>query len=180
MKRAVKFLLNFFLTIIVFGAILSALYYINNIFKIFDLPINQIKSQLNDVNKVFFTQLAVGLSAGTLLLLIIILIFPFFTKKINTKEYLKNIILGVIASFVFYISQTIYQYFEKFGKFYAIISIISAALITFLIVEFMSLTFNSERKEVEFRTAVLGCIASGLIFSIVLNTALLFMNYYKF
>lgn len=180
MKRAVSFFLKFFLTIIIFGAILFALYFINNTFKIYDIPINQIKSQLNEVNKVFFTRLAAGITVGTILLLIFIFIFPFFTKKINTKEYLKNIMLGVIASFVFFISQTIYQYFEKFGKFYAIVSILVAALITFLIVEFMSLTFNSERREIEFRTAVLGCIASGLIFSIVLNVVLLVMNNYKF
>ena len=172
MKKVLKFILS----IIIIGAILFAFYIINNTFKIINIPINQIKNQLNEINKVFFKQLVTGITVGTILLLIFIFIFPLFTKKINTKEYLKNIILGVIASFVFFISQTIYQYFEKFGKFYAVVPIVTAAIVTFLIVEIMSMPFNSERKEIEFRTAVLGCISSGLIFGIVLNVVFLIIK----
>jgi hypothetical protein len=43
----------------------------------------------------------------------------------------------------------------------------------------MPLAFKSEKKEVEFRTAILGSIASGLIFSIVLNLTVIAINYFK-
>src|SRR5208283_5889669 len=120
---------------IIISTILLALYYISK-----------------DESNVFFIQLAAGITVGTILLLIFIFIFPLLTKKVNTKDYLKSIILGIIASFAFFISQTIYQYFEKLGKFYMIISILAVTIITFIIIEIMPLAFKSERKEVEFRT----------------------------
>jgi hypothetical protein len=174
MKKIVKFIL----TIIIFGVILFALYFINNIFKIINIPVNQIEFKLIEVNNLFFIQIAAGVTVGTILLLIFIFILPFFTKKINTKEYIKNIILGVIASFVFFLSNTVYQYFEKFGKFYVLIAITVTVIVSFLIIELMTMTFNSEKKGIEFRTAVLGCIASGLIFGIVLNLVLLLFHHY--
>jgi TRAP-type uncharacterized transport system fused permease subunit len=162
MKRAASFISKLILKTIILSAILFALYYISK-----------------DESNVFFMQLVTGITVGTILLLIFIFIFPLFTKKVDTKYYLKNIILGIIASFVFYISQTIYQYFEKLGKFYMIISILTVTIIVFIIIEIMPLAFKSEKKEVEFRTAILGCIASGLIFSIVLNLTFIAMDYFK-
>lgn len=170
--------INFILTIIILGVILFALYFINNTFKIINVPVNQIEFKLKEVNNLFFMQIAAGVTVGTILLLIFIFILPFFTKRINTKEYIKNIILGVIASFVFFISNTVYQYFEKFGKFYKIAAIVVTVLATFLIIELMSMTFKSQEKGIGFRTAVLGCIASGLIFGIVLNLVLLIFKHF--
>jgi len=154
--------LKLILKTIIISTILLALYYISK-----------------DESNVFFIQLAAGITVGTILILIFIFIFPLFTKKVNTIIYLKNIILGIIASFVFYISQTIYQYFEKLGKFYMIISILTVTIIVFIIIEIMPLAFKSEKKEVEFRTAILGCIASGLIFSIILNLTFIAIDYFK-
>ena len=162
MKRAANFILKLILKTIIISTILLALYYISK-----------------DESNVFFIQLAAGITVGTILLLIFIFIFPLFTKKVNTKDYLKSIILGIIASFAFFISQTIYQYFEKLGKFYMIISILAVTIITFIIIEIMPLAFKSERKEVEFRTSILGSVASGLIFGIVLNLTFVAIDYFK-
>ena len=159
MKRAASFIPKLIFKAIILSAILFALYYISM-----------------DQSNIFFIQLATGITVGTILLLIFIFIFPLFTKKVDTKYYLKNINLGIIASFVFFVSQTIYQYFEKF---YMIISILAVAIIVFIIIEIMPLAFKSEKKEVEFRTAILGCIASGLIFSIVLNLTFIAIDYFK-
>ncbi len=176
MKKAANFIEKLIFKTLILSAILFALYYLNYVFKIWHVPLYQIESRINDVNNVFFKQLAAGLTVGTILILIFIFFFPLFTKKVNTKEYLKNILLGIIASFVFFISQAIYQYFEKFGKFYMLMSILAVTIIAFVIIEIMSLTFKSERKEVEFRTSILGCIASGLIFGIVLNLTFIAMG----
>ena len=179
MKRAARFISKLIFKTLILSAILVALYQIYKVLKIWHVPLFQIESKIKDVNNVFFTQLAAGITVGTILLLIFVFIFPLFTKKVNTKEYLRNIILGIIASFVFYISQTIYQYFEKFGKFYMIISILAVTIITLIIIEIMSLTFKSSKKEVAFRTSILGCIASGLIFGIVLHLTFIAMDYFK-
>jgi hypothetical protein len=179
MKKAGNFLLKLTVTMLIAVLVIFILFFLNRQFKVVDLPINEIQTELKEVNSVLFVQLVTGISVGTALLLIFIFILPLFTKKINTKEYLKNIILGVIASFVFYVSQTIYHYFERFGKFYMAVSVAATVVVTFIIVEIMSLTFQSERKEIEFRTAILGCIASGLIFSVVLNIVLMVMDYFK-
>ena len=162
MKKIKKFISKHIFKAIILAVILLVLYHANK-----------------DVNDVFFMKLAAGISVGTILILLFIFIFPLFTKKVNTKEYLKNIILGIIASFVFYISQTIYQYFEKFGRYYMIISILAVTIITFIIIEIMLLAFQSERKEVAHRTSILGCIASGLIFGIVLNLTFIAIEYFK-
>lgn len=60
-----------------------------------------------------------------------------------------------------------------------IMSILAITIITFIIIEIMSLAFKAERKEVAFRTSILGCIASGLIFGIVLNLTFIAMDYFK-
>jgi hypothetical protein len=179
MKKAANFIEKLIFKILILSTILFVLYYVNKIFIMWNAPFDQIESKIKDVNNVFFMQLAAGITVGTILLLIFIFIFPLVTKKVNTKEYLQNIILGTIASFVFFISQTIYQYFEKFGKYYMIISIFVVTIITFIIIEIMSLSFRAERKEVEFRTSILGSIASGLIFGIVLNLTFIAMDYFK-
>jgi hypothetical protein len=179
MKKFTSFLFKFIIVILIFTIILAVLYYLNSIYKVVDFSIDHIMQQLSQINNVFFMRLAAGITVGTILLLVFIFIFPFFTSKINTKEYLKNIILGVVASFVFFISQTIFQYFEKLGNFYLIVSIVAVIFITIFIVELMSLAFNSEKKGVEFRTSVLGCIASGLIFGIVLNVVFVVMESLK-
>jgi hypothetical protein len=162
MKRAASFIAKLIFKAIILSGILFALYYISK-----------------DESNIFFMQLVAGITVGTILLLIFIFIFPLFTKKVNTKIYLKNIVLGIIASFVFFVSQTIYQYFEKLGKIYMIISLLTVAIIVFIIIEIIPLAFQSEKKEVEFRTSILGCIASGLIFSIVLNLTFIAINYFK-
>lgn len=179
MKRAVSFIEKLILKTLILSAILLAIYYAYTVLRIAQVPLDQVESKIKDVNNVFFVQLAAGITVGTILLLTFIFIFPLFTKKINTKEYLKNIILGIIASFVFYISQTIYHYFEKFGEFYVIISIFVVTIITFIIIEIMTLAFQPGRKEVAFRTSILGCIASGLIFGIVLNLTFIVIDYFK-
>jgi hypothetical protein len=134
MKKAASFIEKLIFKILILSAILFALYYISNVLEMWHVPLNQIESKIKDVNNVFFVQLAAGITVGTILLLMFIFIFPLFTKKVNTKGYLKNIVLGIIASFVFFISQTIYQYFEKFGKFYMIIYILAVTIITFVII----------------------------------------------
>ena len=179
MKRAANFIEKLIFKTLILSTILFAIYYAYKVLRIGQVPLEQIESKLKDVNNVLFMQLAAGITVGTILILIFIFIFPLFTKKVNTKEYLKNIILGIIASFVFYISQTIYQYFENFGKFYMLMSILAVTIITFIIIEIMSLVFQSGRKEVAFRTSILGCIASGLIFGIVLNFTFIVMDYCK-
>jgi hypothetical protein len=105
MKRTANFIEKLIFKTLILSAILFALYYISKIFSVWNEPLNQIESKINDVNHVFFMQLAAGITVGTILLLMFIFIFPLFTKKVNTKGYLKNIILGIIASFVFFVSQ---------------------------------------------------------------------------
>jgi hypothetical protein len=78
MKRAASFISKLIFKAIILSAILFALYYISK-----------------DESNIFFTQLATGITVGTILLLIFIFIFPLFTKKVNTKIYLKNIILEI-------------------------------------------------------------------------------------
>ena len=179
MKKVAHFTLKLILIILILFTILIFFYFINKIFKIWDTQLYQIQSQLKQINRVFFMQLITGISVGTILLLIFIIIFPFLTKKVNTKEYIKNIILGVVASFVFFVSQTVYQYFGKIGKYYLVLSIIVTIIITIIIVELISLSFKSDKKEVEFRTSILSCIASGLIFGIVLNIVFVVLDYFK-
>jgi hypothetical protein len=180
MKKAGSYILKLLLSVLILGIILFILYYINKSFHIFDAPIDQLQDQLKSINRVFLNNIIAGISVGTVLLLVFIFVFPLMTKKINTRVYIQNIILGVISSFVFFVSQLIFQYFEKYGKFYMVISIASTIIITIIIVEIMSLSFKSDKKEIEFRTSVLGCIASGLIFGIVLNIVLLVMGYFHF
>jgi hypothetical protein len=179
MKKVGNFLLRLIIILTIVSLIIFCLYFFNQIFHFWKIPAFKIQSELKEVNKIFFIQIAAGVSVGAILLLIIVFIFPFFTKNVDTKNYIKNLILGLVASFVFFLSQTIYKYFEKFGSFYKILSIIAVTIITLIIVEIMALFFHNRKKEIEFRTTILAGIASGLIFGIILNISLLVIDLLK-
>ena len=90
-------------------------------------------------------------------------------RKINTRSYFKNLFQGVISSFIFFISQMIYQICERISKFYLLMTLIGIVLITLILIRIVAGMYKKETDQVEFRTSFVASITAGLIFSVLLQ-----------
>lgn len=121
-------------------------------------------------NQVYNGKLGPGITAGTVILIGLLPVLPFFTRKINTSMYFSNLKQGIISSFIFLPSQTIFNYFNKFGSFFLLLAaMLGAALITLGLVRLAVRLFKTEKEGVEFRTGFIAGVTAGLIFGVLLN-----------
>lgn len=179
MKRSLKFLITTILWLIIITAIVLFLYSLNEAFHLWANPVDDINKQIAGINSLFITQIVAGLSVGMILLVILLFMIPLFVKNIDSKTYIRNIIMGLLSSLVFFISQSIYTYISKFSKFYMIISIAIVIVFTIVIIEFIALSVSSKKKENSLRTDILSGVASGLIFGITLNIVTVIIGIFK-
>lgn len=171
-----KKFIGFLLLIMILGAVLYGLQYN---YHVFDEPLKQMNKSLAFFNKIINNQIITGISLGTALFILLLLIIPFFTKDINTKSYFKNIKQGVVSSFIFYLSQLISSYFKKIGQVYLLISIFGTMLITIILVQIGAKTFRNQEDAMEFRTGYIASITAGLVFSVLLQISTLGLNFIK-
>ncbi len=176
MKRSINFLIRLLVITSILAVLLLALYLLNTQFHFLDKPVSVIDTQVKTIDKLVFTQVITGVSIGVVIILGLLFIAPFFMKNVDTRTYLKSIVLGLVASFVFFLSERLYAFIEKYSQFYMIVCIVAVIVFTVVVVEFLSLAFKSRKNEMEFRTSVLSGIASGLIFSILLKLTTLLVS----
>ncbi len=107
-----------------------------------------------------------GISTGTLLFIVILIISPVLMGKINTRSYFKNLFQGVISSFIFFLSQSLYEYCERISKFYLRVTLMGVSIITLILIGIVAGIYKNEADQVEFRTSFVASITAGLIFSV--------------
>jgi hypothetical protein len=168
-RRSAGFLMRTGLATLVLIAAVGGIYFLNDRTGVFKTQLAQVDEGFEAIDSALLSKIATGVSVGAVLILVAVFALPLFMKSIDSKEYVKNIVLGLVSSFVFYLSQSLYDTIGKRGKLYVALSMAVVAFITFFIVELLALAFKSKKRGVEFRTAVLGGIASGLAFGIVLE-----------
>lgn len=84
MKKFIIFLLS----VLLLGMIIYGLQYY---FQIFDMEyLGEINEELTLINKIINNEIITGISIGTLLFIVMLLIIPIFAKDINTKSYFKK------------------------------------------------------------------------------------------
>lgn len=169
MKRAAKFLFYVLLSIVFLASVILGLYFLNEVFHFIKNPVKDLNIQIKHLNALLFSNMLAGISVGSILLVFTVFIIPVLMKNVDSKQYLKSMTLGLVASLVFFITQTIYDYFLKFGRIYMVIALIVVVVITIIIVQILSLLFKSKRAENTFRTEIMANIASGLVFGVLLN-----------
>lgn len=173
MKKFIVFLLS----VLLLGMIIYGLQYY---YQIFDMKyLGEINEELTLINKIINNEIITGISMGTLLFIVMLLIIPIFAKDINTKSYFKNIKQGVVSSFIFYLSQLINTQLEKIDQVYLLISIIATIIITIILVQIGAKIFRDKEEAEEFRTGYIASITAGLVFSALLQMLILGINFLK-
>ncbi|HEX7713938.1 MAG TPA: hypothetical protein VF531_07920 [Bacillota bacterium] len=161
-------------------AVLAAVgYWLQISYQIFDAPLAMVHEYLSRANQVYNGKLGAGITVGTVILIGVLLAAPFFTRKINTSMYFSNLKQGIISSFIFLLSQTIFNYFNKFGSFYLLLAMLGVAIITLVLVRMAVRLFKNEKEGVEFRTSFISSVAAGLIFGVLLNLGVVLVDLAK-
>ncbi len=168
---------KFFATIMFLLILAVIIYGLQYFYHIFDTPLKQFNQYLSAANGVFFQDMVWGVSIGTLVFVVILIIFPILMKNINTGSYFRNLFDGIISSFIFFVSQIIYGFFEKINKLYLLLSIIAVAIITTVLIQIAAKMYKNKADQVEFRTAYIASITAGLIFGVLLRLLTIAFNY---
>ncbi|HBF38151.1 MAG TPA: hypothetical protein DDW50_12625 [Firmicutes bacterium] len=160
-----KFLIILLLLVIIVGILWGLQYYVH----FFNKPLKMFNAYILKANRIVYKDMFWGISAGTLLFIVLLIVLPVLMRKINTRSYFKNLFQGVISSFIFFISQTIYQACERISQFYLLVTLIGIVLITLILIRIVAGMYKKEADQVEFRTSFIASITAGLIFSVLLQ-----------
>lgn len=171
-----KKFIGFLLLILLLGSIIYGLQYY---FHIFDEPLRQLNENLSFMNKLVNNQIITGLSIGTVIFILMLIIIPVLAKDINTKSYFINIKKGIISAFIFYLSQQFNAYFQKMGQIYLVLSILATIIITIALIQVVTKMFRSKTDAIEFRTEYIASITAGLVFSVLLQMMMMGVDFLK-
>lgn len=170
MKRINRFLLKLLIAACVLVFIGAVIYFIQITFHIFDSQIKQVTDWVDYVNQAGSYSLIAGISFGSIIFILAAGFFPFLLRGVNRKNYWASMQRGLIASFVFYISQIIYKYASNLGRIYFYIAIFAVIVVTLILIEIITLGMKEEKKEAEsMRTDIIASITSGLIFGVLIK-----------
>lgn len=123
---------------------------------------------LGEVNTFLDTSMMTGISAGMIVLSLLVLVLPLLMKGIQKPQYTTAVRRGIVASLVFFVSQLLYTWAELQGRGLLILSMMVVLVLSFVLIEFLARLLRGE-NEVAFRTDMLASMASGLVSGIVLK-----------
>jgi hypothetical protein len=168
MSRVFQFLSRVSFTILFFCIAGLVCYLLQTYFHTFDGLISYVNQDIGKVKGTLSAELLTGISIGTIVLVIFILFFPLFMKGVQKKRYFVSVYRGVISSFVYFISDWVYQYTGRISRFYFLLSALIFIIITIVMVEILALSSKRE-KEAEVRTDMIAAVVSGLVFSLIIK-----------
>ena len=178
MKRIFQYLKRVLITTLIFVLVSVILYTLQHYFHLFRGVINFINQDFSKVSSTLSAKVLSGISLGGILLVLFITFFPYFMKGIDKKEYMGKVFLGVLSSFVYFISDLIYRYTEKISRFYFLISVAIVIMVTVILVQILSLAVN-EKNQVETKTEIVSSIVAGLVFGLVLQLLQVGLDYIR-
>ncbi|HBE78126.1 MAG TPA: hypothetical protein DDW65_10155 [Firmicutes bacterium] len=170
---------KFFKILIVLLILAGMLFGLQYYLRILDKPLQVFNNFIEKSNRMVSKDMFWGISTGTIFFIAILIILPILMHKINTRSYFKNLFQGLISSFIFFISQIIYNWCAKISKFYLLVAIVAIAIITLILIKIVAGMYKKEADQVEFRTAYVASITAGLIFSVLLQLVTLWSNWLK-
>jgi len=170
MKRVNRFLFKLLFVFVIIALIVMVLYFIQMTFHIFDKEIKQFIDWIAYVNQASSYSLIAGVTVGSIIFILAVAMFPLFLRGVNKKNYWVSLQKGLIASFVFFISQIIYKFTANIGKFYFYLTVFAIIVITIILIEIITLSMKEEKAEAEeLRTDIIASITSGLIFGVIIK-----------
>lgn len=177
-SRANRFLLRVvtvFLVLVLAGIVL---YLVQVFFQPFDDQLKFINDWIITTNQAISRELITGISGGLVVLVLLIFITPLFMRGVNNKQYMVATWRGIISSFVFLVTQALYDYAEQISRFYLIVAIVAVVILSLILIEYLSLMMKQE-EQVAFRTDIVSALVSGLIFGIVMKVIFLMVDMIK-
>lgn len=164
--RAMIFLKRTITLCILILSILFIMWVVNDQTGLFAPLLNPATIWLTQANQFLDKSMMTGISVGMIVLALLVLFLPLLMKGTLKKQYLTAVSRGTIATFIFYISQRLYSWAEKFGKSYLILSISLVIFCSFVIIEVFA-RFKKSEEEASFRTDMLASMSAGLVSSII-------------
>jgi hypothetical protein len=137
-----------------------------------------LNQDINKLNSTLSSEVVTGISIGGVLLILLVIIFPFFMRGIKKKQYFVSLQRGIISSLVFYFSTLLYQYTENISRFFLFLSVVIVIFVTVVLIEVITLSLK-EAKQAEFRTDIVAAIASGLSFGVLMKMAVFGIDFIK-
>lgn len=177
-SRVGLFLRRIILSMIILTAIAAVIYVLQEFYGILDPLIVLVNKDVSKINDTLARQMLTGISIGTIVLVLVMLLFPVFMKGVDNKQYFQSVQRGLISSLVFLITDVFYNYMERISRFYMLVSIVSVMAVTFILIEILSLSIRKD-QEVEFRTEMVASVVSGLIFGMLLKLLQFGWDYFK-
>ena len=162
--------------LLIFALLLVAIFYWGQIYykvNLLQLAGKYLNQYLPQLDNLLLGQLITGITIGTVLFIIILLIIPLLIRSINTQSYFKNLNQCMVSSFIFYISQLVYDYLGKVNRVYLLISIGVVVIVTIVLIQATARMYKNPKDGVEFRTGFVASITAGLIFSLLLKLFLI-------
>ncbi len=177
-KRATRFLNSVMVVTIIIVCAAVVLAAVEELFHPFAPWIKQAGRWFDKTERLLSGNSLMGISFGMIALTVIVCILPIFMPRVNKQQYKTNTVRGVIASVVFFFTQAMYAWAERYGKLQLIGAMILAIIITMIVIEFLSLLTRID-EEVSLRTDLLAAAASGLASGIVIKLISVLVTLFK-
>jgi hypothetical protein len=168
MKRAAAFLVKVIFAGAALLGLMGILALIQLTFHPFDGLIEEANARLSSVNGALSSELAAGVSIGTVVLVGILAAWPLFMKGVRAKQYLSSFMRSSLAAGIYFLSDLLYRWVEEHGTFYLCFAMVFMIVLTFVLVEIVARMVRAE-EESSVRTDLLAAIVSGLVFGILVR-----------
>jgi hypothetical protein len=163
-----RFILKVLVALVILAAAGSVLLCLQVFFNLFDPQIRFIESLLIKADNTFSREVLSGLSLGMVILIPALAFFPLLLKGIQKSKYLISLFRGVVAAFIFFISEAAFQFLGGINRTYYLLAIVLVGLVAFILIEII-VGFTRGDDKASFRTDIVAAIVSGLLFSLILK-----------
>jgi xanthine/uracil permease len=144
------------------------LYAVQAYFHPFDPIIERIAAYVAALDEKITQEAFNGITIGTLVLVVVLCVFPIFLRRIDERAYGRGLWRGLISAAVFYLSSELFTLAQKLGRVHLVVAVIAVIVVTAVVVEGIALSVREE-DEKSFRTDVVASIASGLLFGVLVR-----------
>jgi hypothetical protein len=150
------------------GLLALVLYGVQSIFHPFDEAIARALAYAEGLDANLSHEAFAGISMGSLVLILVICLFPFLLKRIDEAAYLRGLWRGLISASVYFLSNKLFALASSASRVYFLLATLGIIVLTLIVVEGLSLAVREE-DERSFRTDVTASIASGLLFGVLVK-----------
>jgi len=171
MARAAQYLATLFIRLGIVALIVAILVLVQQFTHVLDPVIAVLDKDVNKMDGTMTKNLFAGISIGTLVLIAVLFLVPFFHRGVNNKQYASSIFRGIISSAVFFATDLIYRELDHVSHFKLLVIVLLTIVVGFILIEFVAKGLAKREDEVAVRTDIVASIVSGLMFALIVRLA---------